>query len=253
MAVIQNPRGHDGGAFDREDSHWDGISRKPTSRDAMTIEEMETSRRRFIRSPRPRGRRLSAILRQLAGDRSRERISIGDLFEVMGDRATGALMLVFAIPNLVPTPPGTSAILGAPLLFLAAQLTFGLKPWLPKVIAGRSMKREDFEAIVSRIHRWLAFAERMLQPRLSFLVEPPAEYLVGFLCLVLAVILTLPIPLGNILPAFTICLFSFGILGKDGLFSAFGMVMAGISLTVVGGVIYGLIKAAIFFVTNWFA
>ncbi len=183
----------------------------------MTIEEMETSRRRFIRSPRPRGRRLSAILRQLAGDRSRERISIGDLFEVMGDRATGALMLVFAIPNLVPTPPGTSAILGAPLLFLAAQLTFGLKPWLPKVIAGRSMKREDFEAIVSRIHRWLAFAERMLQPRLSFLVEPPAEYLVGFLCLVLAVILTLPIPLGNILPAFTICLFSFGILGKDGL------------------------------------
>ncbi len=253
MAVIQNWHGHDGGAFDREDSHWDGISRKPTSRDAMTIEGMERSRRHFVRGPRPKGRRLSAILRQLAGDRSRERISIGDLFEVMGDRATGALMLVFAIPNLVPTPPGTSSILGAPLLFLASQLTFGLKPWLPKVIAGRSMRREDFEVIVSRIHRWLAFAERMLQPRLSFLVEPPAEYLAGFLCLVLAIILTLPIPLGNILPAFAICLFSFGILGRDGLFSLFGMIMAGISLTVVGGVSYGLIKAAIFFVTNWFA
>ncbi|PKA41928.1 exopolysaccharide biosynthesis protein [Rhizobium sullae] len=219
----------------------------------MTIEGMERSRRHFVRGPRPKGRRLSAILRQLAGDRSRERISIGDLFEVMGDRATGALMLVFAIPNLVPTPPGTSSILGAPLLFLASQLTFGLKPWLPKVIAGRSMRREDFEVIVSRIHRWLAFAERMLQPRLSFLVEPPAEYLAGFLCLVLAIILTLPIPLGNILPAFAICLFSFGILGRDGLFSLFGMIMAGISLTVVGGVSYGLIKAAIFFVTNWFA
>src|SRR5699024_9313881 len=100
-------------------------------------------RRRFARKPRLGAPRLSAILRQLAGDKKRQRISIGDFFEVMGDRATGALMLILALPNLVPTPPGTSAILGAPLLLLAAQLTFGLRPWLPKVIARRSMKRED--------------------------------------------------------------------------------------------------------------
>ncbi len=232
----------------------DGIKHTKSSfRGFMTIESMDMARGRLPRNPRPRARRLSAILRQMASDRSRERISIRDIFETMGDRAIGALMLVFALPNLVPTPPGTSAILGAPLLFLAAQLTFGLRPWLPKVIADRSMRREDFEAIISRIHRKLAFAERMLKPRLSALVEPPAEYLAGFLCLVMAIILTLPIPLGNMLPALAICLFSFGILGRDGLFVILGVIAAGLSATVVGGMVYGIIKAAAFVIANWFA
>jgi hypothetical protein len=35
-------------------------------------------------------------------------------------------------------PPGTSAFLGAPLLFLAVQLALGRRPWLPRVIAERS-------------------------------------------------------------------------------------------------------------------
>ncbi|MEZ2128461.1 MULTISPECIES: exopolysaccharide biosynthesis protein [unclassified Sinorhizobium] len=207
-----------------------------------------------MRPKRPKsGRRLSAILRQLAGDTSRERISVGDLFENVGDRATGALMLIFSLPNIFPTPPGTSAVLGTPLLFLAAQLTFGLRPWLPKFIARRSMQREDFEALVVRINPWLARAERMLTPRLGLFVYPPIEYLTGFLCLVLAIVLTLPIPLGNILPALAITLFSFGILGRDGLFIIFGLVMSAVSLTVVGGVVYGLAKTALFFVMRWFA
>ncbi|WP_221950084.1 exopolysaccharide biosynthesis protein [Rhizobium laguerreae] len=192
-------------------------------------------------------------MRQMAADQSRERISIGDLFETMGDRAISALMLIFALPNAFPTPPGTSAVLGAPLVFLAAQLTFGLKPWLPKVIADRSMRREDFETIVGRIHRWLAWAERMLKPRLAIFAEPPAEYVAGAACLLLSIVLLLPVPLGNILPAVTISVFAFGILGRDGLFALIGFVMTAVSLIVAGGVIYGLVKAGIYLVVQWFA
>ncbi|AXA40029.1 Exopolysaccharide synthesis, ExoD family protein [Rhizobium leguminosarum] len=189
----------------------------------------------------------------MAADHSRERISIGDLFDTMGDRAISALMLIFALPNAFPTPPGTSAVLGAPLIFLAAQLTFGLKPWLPKVIASRSMRREDFETIVGRIHRWLAWAERMLKPRLAIFAEPPAEYLAGAACLLLSIVLLLPVPLGNILPAITISVFAFGILGRDGLFALIGFVMTAVSLVIAGGVIYGLVKAAIYLVLRWLA
>ncbi|WP_222286448.1 exopolysaccharide biosynthesis protein [Rhizobium leguminosarum] len=192
-------------------------------------------------------------MRQMAADHSRERISIGDLFDTMGDRAISALMLIFALPNAFPTPPGTSAVLGAPLIFLAAQLTFGLKPWLPKVIANRSMRREDFETIVGRIHRWLAWAERMLKPRLAIFAEPPAEYLAGAACLLLSIVLLLPVPLGNILPAITISVFAFGILGRDGLFALIGFVMTAVSLVIAGGVIYGLVKTAIYLVLRWLA
>ncbi|MBY5563262.1 exopolysaccharide biosynthesis protein [Rhizobium leguminosarum] len=214
---------------------------------------MDTRENSTIRRARPKGRRLSSILRQMAADQSRERISIGDIFDTMGDRAISALMLIFALPNAFPTPPGTSAVLGAPLVFLAAQLTFGLKPWLPKVIADRSMRREDFETIVGRIHRWLAWAERMLKPRLAIFAEPPAEYLAGAACLLLSIVLLLPVPLGNILPAVTISVFAFGILGRDGLFALIGFVMTAVSLIVAGGVIYGLVKAGIYLVVQWFA
>ncbi|MFC0479677.1 exopolysaccharide biosynthesis protein [Gellertiella hungarica] len=194
--------------------------------------------------------RLSETLEALATDESRERISVRDIFEAMGDRAFGALMLVFALPNIIPTPPGTSAVLGAPLVFLTAQLALGLKPWLPGLIADRSMSRLDFAALTERIAPWLAKAERLLKPRLTGLVGHPAEYVVGAICLILAVILTLPIPLGNMLPALSICLFSLAILERDGLFTILGTLMAAVSVVVVGGVVYALVKTLIFLVSS---
>ena len=85
-------------------------------------------------------RTFSHALLTLAEDRSKDRIFISDILHAMGDRAVVALILLFALPNVVPVPPGTSAILGTPLLFLTAQLALGQKPWLPRVIAGRSWR-----------------------------------------------------------------------------------------------------------------
>lgn len=199
---------------------------------------------------RKRGGRLSEILASLAEDTSRKRVSVADIFQAMGDRAFGALILIFALPNIIPSPPGTSALTGAPLVFLSAQLMLGQSPWLPKLIANRSVAQSDFSAIASRVSPWLARGERMLRPRLGFLIYPPAEYLTGFLCLILSIILILPIPLGNILPAIAICLFSFGILERDGLCVLLGMVMFAVSVTVVAGVLFALIKGVILLLTT---
>lgn len=208
----------------------------------MTGESEADREAREAGRPRRHGGRLSDILSGLATDEGRLRISVADIFQAMGDRAFGALILIFALPNIVPTPPGTSALTGTPLVFLAAQLMLGQKPWLPRIIADRSMTRQDFASIVTRVTPWLAKAERMLRPRLGFLVYPPAEYLIGFVCLVLAVILALPVPLGNILPAIAICFFSFGILERDGICVLIGTVVAGIAGVVVAGVVYALVK-----------
>ena len=198
----------------------------------------------------PRSRRLSDILTEIAADPSRERISIGDLLAVMHDRAFGAMMFVFAVPNVLPTPPGTSSILGAPLLFLSVQLMLGLKPWLPALIAGRSMPRRDFANLIARVAPWLARGERLLKPRLSRLARRPFDMAVGLVCLVLAVVLFLPIPLGNMAPAFAICLLSLGILERDGVWVLAGLVTAAAALLLAWGVVYALVKSAVFVLTN---
>lgn len=191
---------------------------------------------------RPMSGRLSEILIRIAGDESRDRVSIGDLFSAMGDRAFGALMLIFALPNVLPSPPGTSAITGTPLIFLSAQLMLGHMPWLPAIIARRSMARADFATIVTRISPWLARAERMLKPRLTMLTDRRMDVVTGLVSLVLAIILALPIPLGNILPAIALCLFAFGLLERDGLCLLFGFLLSVFSVTLVAGVLYAIFK-----------
>ena len=193
---------------------------------------------------------LSSALYELAGDTHRERIAVGDLLEALGDRALAALMFVFAVPNVLPVPPGTSAVLGAPLIFLAAQLAFGRRPWLPAVIARRSMARADFAATVQRIGPWLRRAERLLRPRASRLTSPPLEYLIGLVCLVLSVVLALPVPFGNVLPSLAISLLALGVLERDGLWVLAGLAVAAAAAVLISGVVFAAVKAAIFFVTQ---
>jgi hypothetical protein len=149
-------------------------------------------------------------------------------------------------------PPGASSILGAPLLFLTAQLALGRPPWLPKFIAERSLDRANFAAIVLRVSPWLARAERLLRRRWVFLANPPCEYVIGMVCFLLAVILFLPIPMGNIPPAITICLFALAILERDGLWIMIGCGAALASVAIVWGVLFAIVESGLFLLTKWF-
>jgi hypothetical protein len=200
--------------------------------------------------PRRIGPSLSEILSRIAADGTRQRISVGDLIEALHDRAIGALIFVFAFPNTIPMPPGTSSILGAPLLFLTAQLAFGRKPWLPKVIAERSMERAHFAAVVRRVAPWLARAERLLRPRLEILARPPFEYLIGGICLLMSIILFLPIPMGNSPPAVAICVFALAVLERDGIWVLIGAGTAIAAVALVWGVVFALFESALFLIAR---
>ncbi len=197
-----------------------------------------------------RRRPLSTVLRRMTAEPSRERVSVRDLFAALGDRALAALLFMFAVPNVIPSPPGLSTVLGVPLLFLSAQLLLGRKAWLPDFIARRSMLRVDVEVLMGRVLPWLERAEKLLKPRFSGLALPPMEYALGCTCLMLAVILVLPIPLGNNPPAFAIALIAPGFLERDGLWVLAGLCFTALSLTVVSGVVLTIVKAVTVLVTT---
>lgn len=198
-------------------------------------------------NPKDKGRvRLSDMLRVIAGDEGRERISINDLLAAMDGRAMGAMLLLFALPNVLPSLPGTSAILGLPLVYLTSQMMLGRLPWLPKFIANRSLPRDGFATLVDRMEPWLARSEKIMRPRLNLLVSEPAERVIGAVTLVLSVILILPIPFGNMLPALAIALFGLGLMEKDGVLVIAGVVTTVVSVSIVAGVLYALAKSLIF-------
>ena len=193
-----------------------------------------------------KGLPLSVLLFALAHDPARERIAVGDLLTGLGDQAIGALMFIFAAPNVLPVPPGVSAILGTPLIFLSAQLMLGMKPWLPNVVKQRAFSRPDFAALIRRAVPWLIKAEKLLRLRATAQSRPPAENLVGLVCLLLALVLVLLVPLGNTLPALSISLLALGILERDGWWITGGLLAAVVSATVVSGVVLALVKGAVY-------
>lgn len=180
---------------------------------------------------------LSTTLLRIAAKPGRDRIYIRDLLLELDHRAIAAMLFIFAVPNTIPVPPGVSGVLGAPLIFLAVQLMLGRPPWLPRLISDRSFARTDFEKVVTKVGPWLQKAERLMRPRLEILAKPPAEYLIGALAFLLAVVLFLPIPLGNMLPAIAICILALGLIERDGVWVLIGTVVSIASVVIVSGVV----------------
>lgn len=195
---------------------------------------------------------FSQILTDIAGDETRETIAINDLITLLGGRGRAGLILLFALPNVLPAPPGMSGVLGVPLLYLSFQMMLGRVPWLPRLVGHRALPRDRFAQLVETVAPWLARAERLLRPRWPLLVNHRAEHAIGAFCLVLAAVLALPIPLGNMLPALAICLIALGVLERDGLWVLIGALVGVVSLFIVAGVVYALLRSTIFLLFNAF-
>lgn len=189
--------------------------------------------------------RLSEIVRSLAG---RPDMTIGEIVNLFGERAFGALIFIFAVPNILPTPPGTSALLGLPLIFLTWQLAAGRQSlWLPHTLRDRIVSGEFLSRVATGATPVLASIERVLSPRLSFLVlSNTAERAIGIVSLCLAVLLFLPIPFANILPAASMALLAIGLAERDGIAVMTGYSMAAASLailTLIWATVYAILLA----------
>lgn len=154
--------------------------------------------------------------------------TVGEIVDSLGSQAFGATMFVFAAPNLVPNPPGTSPILGLPLLFLAVQLILGRETvWLPDWLRRRPLSRQFLAILAQRVAPMVSWLERALRPRLGgFASTRIALRLVGLVSLPLAGVLLLPLPFLHILPGAAMTALAAGLAERDGFAILAGYVLA---------------------------
>jgi hypothetical protein len=195
--------------------------------------------------------RLSDIVRSM--DASQD-TTIGELADSLGERAFGALLFIFAVPNAIPMPPGTSAILGLPLVILTWQVLRGRQTlWLPKLVRQRRISKDMMHTFVSKVTPVMARLERVLKPRMGFIVSSDlAERLIGLVAFPLALILFLPIPFGNIPPAAAIACLALGLAERDGAAVIVGYGLSLASVAILAAVSSALYAAAAAFVTTLF-
>ncbi len=201
--------------------------------------------RRFDTDPRPDPcrARASDLLNEFLAREHGARIALGDVMGLLGDRAFGALLLILAIPNVLPVP-GLSTATGLPMILIGAQMTAGRAgPWLPRRMAAVTLERDAFLAVMRRAQPWAARVERALRERLPVFTGAPAERLLGLAVMILAGILALPIVFGNQPPAFAIALIALGLIERDGAFVLAGLIAGILAIAIVAAVLLGLGQA----------
>jgi hypothetical protein len=187
---------------------------------------------------------LSAILRDVV-DGDAERVCVSDLMEHFGGSAMGAILLIFGLACLLPLPPGSTTILGAPLMLLAPQLAFGRQsPWIPKSLWTRSIAVSDLRRGLPKVLKWLERMEAVSRPRLTFLFGSIGRRMIGLVCSVLALVLILPIPAGNFVPAISVSLLSLSLLQRDGYLALAGYAAAAASAAILV-LAFGLIRSVL--------
>ena len=189
-------------------------------------------------------RRTSEILRQILVDNPQDMISVEQILKGLGTTSFGTSIMVFSTPELIPIPvPGISALAALPEMILGAQMTMGSgEVRLPKALLKRSIPRKAFAKAVKTILPLLERAERNVRPRWLWATSPLAKRTLGAFIVALAAVISLPIPMTNVLPAIAMFTTGLGLVERDGRFIVAGVALGLSSMALIGGAFLGLVS-----------
>ncbi len=190
-------------------------------------------------------RKLSQVLENAINALEGDKISFKLLIEHLGTRAYGILLVLLTLPNAIPISGvlGISALTGLLMLIFSAQMAFAVeKPWLPKFIAEKEIRKELLLKALRVVTPYLEKIEPYIKPRLVILSTPVALKMMGWIIVLFCLVILLPIPFSNFGPALAIFLIGLGMLEKDGIFALLGVLIGVAYCTVLFWVIVELVQ-----------
>ena len=180
---------------------------------------------------------LNEFLEQLDGKDS----TVNELVELIGDRGFGLVILLLALPAALPVPAvGYGTPFGILMIILGSQIAIGrTAPWVPARFGKLRVPYKLLSFSIKNGRLPLRAVELFIRPRLSGLARHrlflPG---IGVMIMLLAAMMSLPIPLTNTAPSFVIFMLAAGILEEDGLFLLFGLLLAPVAAAIAGSAIY---------------
>jgi hypothetical protein len=123
-------------------------------------------------------------------------------------------------------------------------------PWFPGRIDRRGVTKQELSRLVSKIEWFEVKIERLFKPRIPALTGPMATRIIGLICLLLALVAAIPVPLFHVAPAAAIVLFGLALIYRDGAL----VIVAGISAVlsiVVDALVIGSGVVALSYAASW--
>lgn len=195
----------------------------------------------------PRGVATARLREMLELARAKGGLSIGEALEAMGPTSIAFTILFLAIPALTPIPGPFGMVFGTALALVSLQIVAGgRKVWLPAIIRDRRVSSVALDLIVGHAVPVIARVEKLVRAgRLQALTGRTVQALLGIPVFLLAVVIALPIPFGNILPVLSLVVLAVALMERDGLVTLIGLLLTSATIVATAALLY-FIKAMIF-------
>jgi hypothetical protein len=156
-------------------------------------------------------------------------LTLAELKHALQSRGSAMLLILLALPFCFVAIPGLSMPFGIAISSIGACLAIGREPWLPRFIMNRQLSTARSDQLLVGAIKMARRLEKLVRPRLYFLHAGPGMLrLIGCVIVIagIGLMLPLPIPFSNSIPAWAVVLLAVGMMEKDGLFVLLGHLTA---------------------------
>ena len=168
---------------------------------------------------------LSADLEALHARVKDQALTLAELKQALKGRGSAVLLILLALPFCFVAIPGLSMPFGIAISLIGVCQATGREPWLPSFIMRRRLSTARSTQLLTGAIKVARQLEKYVRPRLAFLHAGPGMLrLIGLAIVIagVALMLPLPIPFSNSIPAWAVVLLAIGMMEKDGLFVLLG-------------------------------
>lgn len=192
-------------------------------------------------------------LRAAAAAMQQERVSMQAMAQAHGPEAQGTLLLLMAMPCLLPVP-GVGTVLGLGMAALAVAMWRGhCAPCLPQRVAEFELPRHWAQRVLVGLASAYAVAGRHAKTRLIHLASMGRRSVTALAVGLMAAIVVMPIPFGNVLPALALMLIGLGLVFRDGLAVLLGLLMAALAVFATAGLLLAAWVWGSGWILGWFS
>ncbi len=183
----------------------------------------------------------SQVLFDLMQAAPKDGMTLRAIIHSLGERGLLMACLIFALPSLLPIPiPGMSVPQGLVITLIGLGIVLNRAPLLPERLLEYRLAHKTLFAILEKGSKLFHRIEKLSYPRLLPMTHGWVHGLNGILLVMGAgiLMLPLPIPFSNVLPAYGILLTAFGTLQRDGWMVIAGYVMYAATVVYLAAVSY---------------
>ncbi len=166
---------------------------------------------------------LEQLLKHVDGlAEGQEQVSMRTVVDSIGRRSFGPLLLIMGVVLFSPLSgiPGMAIFAGIFVMLIALQMLFGRSNfWLPAFILDRSVPRDRLEKAINWVLPTARRIDRLIKPRLNFMLHPSSTFLIAGLCV--AVAAGLPflelVPFSSSIVGLALAILGLALVARDGL------------------------------------